>query len=138
MPELGRDLGQRFQHKTSSCHGGMRNRQLRRIHNCVSEKKNIDVDRTWPLRLNALAPHLFFYPQQFRHELPGLAPGFKCHNAIEKPCLIAHFHWLGVVERRNRYDPAQALEPANCLTQIAVSISYVLSQREIRADAHSS
>ena len=54
----------------------------------VSEKKNIDVDRTRPLLLNALASHFLFYSQQFRHELPGLAPAFKRHGAIEKPCLI--------------------------------------------------
>ena len=45
MPEFGCDLGKRLQHKAPSRHLGMRNGQLRRIHDSVSEQQNVDVDR---------------------------------------------------------------------------------------------
>src|SRR5581483_212386 len=57
MPHLGGDFRQRLEDEPALVHGRMRNGELRRVHNSVAKKHDIDINDTRSLGLQPTPSH---------------------------------------------------------------------------------
>ena len=133
MPQLGRDLCQRLQHKASSCHSGMRNGQLRRIHDIVSEQQDVDVDRARAVAdAVRISPELPLEGLDDIEQLQRLEAGAHPQAGIEERRLVCDLaDGLGVIERGAReHLDARAGERVDGRLQLRAPLAHVRAEPE--------
>ncbi len=99
MPNLGSDLGKRFQHEAPHVHGGMWDLQSGLVHYGIVEQKDIDIDLSWSFGRSPLSSHFLLNAENRCEELLGRMAGCQSHRTIQEPWLAGELDRLGFVER---------------------------------------
>lgn len=71
MPGLGCNFGKRLEDEASLRHGGVRNREIGRVHDRVTSEQNVDIDCARAFFLDALTAHRFLDAEYVCHQLRG-------------------------------------------------------------------
>ena len=100
MAEIGRDLGEGFEHKAALMEGRMGNGEIRRVYRSVTEYEDIYVDRSRAFGLGGLAAatEVLFDLQNGRKELLRHFLCLQSDRTIEEPGLVGELDGLGLVE----------------------------------------
>ncbi len=85
IPEPRIQLSQRLQHKPPLTITGMRNLQLRRLHNRIPVEHNVDIDCAWPVHHRASAPKSFLGSLRSLQQLNRKQLRLKLRCLIQKP-----------------------------------------------------
>jgi len=100
MAEIGRDLGEGFEHKAALMEGRMGDGEIRRVYRSVSEYEDIYVDRSRAFGLGGLAAatEVLFDLPNGRKELLRHFLCLQRDRTIEEPGLVGELDGLGLVE----------------------------------------
>jgi len=126
MPPVGGKLGERFQDEAALAHSRMRNLQLLRSDDEVSEQENIDVDGARAFRYSALATHSQFDGLKAREQEPGEKLRLHFHHEVQKPGLIMEILRLRLIDRRPAEDVnACGFEPLQRREQVRLAVTEI-------------
>ena|SRR5579884_439321 len=135
MPLLRSDFRQWLEDESPFVHGGMRNRQSRRIYDGVTEQQNIDIDGARPFypcgSLLSRSPpsHRSFNPQKLRQKLLWHFLRLQFDHAVQKPGLLGVLDRLSFINRRHGLYFAQFAQAFDRGPQIRLAIADVRPQR---------
>src|SRR5262249_44625292 len=139
VADFSSNVSQRFQHKTTPLHGGMRNSQPYSPHLSVAEENDVNIQNAGGLRfvLAAAASHGLLHSQSTSQELFWHQGSFQVHSAVQEPGLRAlYFHGLSFVKRRNCRNGSQLTQAPQAFTQVSRAVAQVRPQRKIDGLLH--
>lgn len=85
MDDIGRDLGERFEHEEPLVHPRVGHFQFWLIDHTASEEQEIQIERPRPppLLAVAIAPELSFNAQQLREQFPRRQLCFEARGGVD-------------------------------------------------------
>src|SRR5229473_1405382 len=101
----------------------MRDRELVRLYDRVSEHQDIDVDGPRTLFLNAPPAHVLFDAENRRHQLLRSPISLDRNRRIQEPRLPGELHRLGFIERRQSNNSTDRTQPNLSVPQLRLAVT---------------
>jgi hypothetical protein len=136
--DVGRDLGERLEHKTTTGVTGMRNDEVSRIDDAVSEEDDVDVERPWTIRTEPAPIPAALDVATDVQEFVRRTVVLDLNGRVQEPGLFLHPDRFCRIRRRrtDQYDPV-VLEELRARGQVFTTVTQVGSQRQ-EASCHAS
>jgi len=130
VAQVWRELSQRFEHEAALGQARVRDLKFGCRDDRMVIKQDIDVDCPRAFWQNSFAPELRFYGVNLCEQFGRREAGFRFHDQVEEPGLLAQILRLGLIDGRlpQQVDSA-GFEMLQRVAKIRLAIAEVGSQR---------